>query len=116
MRVLVDTDIFIDHLRGATEFRRGPNDVSYSVVTRCELYAGRTTREAVIDRLLAPYDELPIDRAIAQRAGRLRGGTFIRTPDALVAATAIEHRLTLLTRNVRDYAEVRGLHMSRRSV
>jgi predicted nucleic acid-binding protein len=29
----------------------------------------------------------------------------------LIAATALEHNLTLVTRNVRDYAEVPGLRL-----
>jgi predicted nucleic acid-binding protein len=31
--------------------------------------------------------------------------------DLLIAATAIEHGLTLVTRNVRDYADIRGLQL-----
>ena len=32
-----------------------------------------------------------------------------RALDILVAATALEHRLTLVTRNTRDYADIAGL-------
>lgn len=54
---------------------------------------------------------VPVDDAIAERAGRLRRGTRRRLPYALIAATALEHRLTLVTRNVRDFEGIRGLRL-----
>ena len=35
--VLVDTDVFIDHLRGAHALRPGSHRLHYSVITRAEL-------------------------------------------------------------------------------
>jgi predicted nucleic acid-binding protein len=109
--VLVDTDVFVDHLRGARPLRAGRDELSYSVITRCELFAGRNTEEEAVTLLLAPFRELAVDRALAERAGRIRRETGIRTPDALIAATAIEHRLTVLTRNTRDFEPVSGLRV-----
>jgi hypothetical protein len=109
--VLVDTDVFVDHLRGAAALEPGPDTVSYSVVTRCELFAGRQTEEAKVGALLAPFRELAVDRAVAELAGRLRRETALRTPDALIAATALHHRLTLVTRNRRDFEAVARLRV-----
>jgi len=107
--LLVDTDVFVDHIRGSARIRVGPHDLSYSVVTRCELFAGRRADEEVLRLLLAPFAELSVDRAVAERAGRIRRETGIRTPDALIAATALEHGLGLMTRNVADFTRVEGL-------
>lgn len=49
--------------------------------------------------------------SIATRAGRLRRSSGMRVPDALIAATALEHRLTLRTRNVADFQQVPGLRL-----
>jgi hypothetical protein len=111
MRALVDSDVFIDHLRGHRRFEPGRDDVHYSAVTRAELFAGRNTEERRVRRLLDPFIELPVDRAVAERAGRLRRTSDVRLPDALVAATAAEHRLVLVTRNVRHFSGVRGLRV-----
>ncbi len=109
--LLVDTDIFVDHVRGASPIKVGSHRLSYSVVTRCELFAGRNAKEESLGLLLAPFGELPVDRAIAERAGRIRRATDIRTPDALIAATALEHGLGLLTRNAADFTRVAGLRV-----
>lgn len=109
--LLVDTDVWIDHLRGAHPLGRPTaGTISYSVITRSELFAGRTN-EARVDDFLAPFREIAVDRSIAERAGRLRRGSALRTPDALIAATAIEHRLALVTRNRRDFRDIPGLQL-----
>lgn len=59
--------------------------------------------------------DLPVDISVAERAGRLRRDSQLRLPDALIAAMALEHRLTLLTRNVRDFEGIRGLRVRIRS-
>ena len=109
--VLVDSDILIDHLRGHRRFVRGKDAVHVSAVTRAELFSGRASEERVIRRLLESMTDLPVDTAIAERAGRIRRTTSVRPPDALIAATAIQHRLTLVTRNVRDFAGIKGLRI-----
>ncbi len=109
--LLLDTDVFVDHLRGARRIRQNRARILYSVITRCELFAGRETDEEQVRRLLAAFDEVAVVRSIAERAGRLRRTTALRTPDALIAATALEHNLHLVTRNTRDFQSVRGLRI-----
>ena len=106
--VLVDTDLFVDHLRGARRLETGGHRLHYSVITRAELFAGDSATDLVA-KLLSPFREIPVDRPVAERAGRIRRETGLRLPDALIAATAIEHRLALATRNRKDFDPVRGL-------
>jgi predicted nucleic acid-binding protein len=52
---------------------------------------------------------LPVTRSVAERWGVLEGqrqlaGMPLNMPDGQIAPTALEHRLTLVTRNVRDFA------------
>ncbi len=46
---------------------------------------------------------LPIDEAVARRAARLHVPDPAPFRDALIAATALEHHLTVVTRNTRDF-------------
>lgn len=79
-------------------------------LTRAELFAGSSASEAT-STLLAAFREIPVDRAVAERAGRIRRESGVRLLDGLIAATALEHRLGLVTRNSRDFAAVRGLRL-----
>ncbi len=108
--LLVDTDVFIDHLRGAREFKPGRHRVHYSVITRCELLSG-DVGSALVQRLLDPFRELAVGRAVAERAGRIRRETGIAAPDALIAATAIEYDLALATRNRKHFEPVKQLRL-----
>jgi predicted nucleic acid-binding protein len=74
------------------------------------LFAGNTATE-LVTILLAPFRELSVGRAEAERAGRLRRESGVRLADALIAATAIEHKLSLFTRNRSHFSSVPGLRL-----
>jgi len=108
--LLVDTDVLIDHLRGERRLRADGRSLAISVVSRCELFAGRDEPER-LRRFLSAMIEMPIDPAIAERAGTTRRNTGIATPDALIAATALTHRIPLMTRNRRHFDRVAELRV-----
>lgn len=108
--ILVDTDVLIDHLRGTHRLRAGAGPLGISVVSRCELFAGRDDPER-LRRFLAAMVELPINSAIAELAGVTRRESGIATPDALIAATALAHGIALMTRNRRHFDRVANLRV-----
>ena len=59
-----------------------------------------------LDRVLAWYGDriVPIDIATARRWGQLSAILGHSGADLLIAATALEHGLTVITRNVRHFA------------
>ena len=58
-----------------------------------------------LDRVLSLYGDriLPVDVATARRWGQLSARIGHDGPDLLIAAAAIEHGLTVVTRNVRHF-------------
>ncbi|GHV25772.1 ribonuclease VapC [Spirochaetia bacterium] len=69
------------------------------------------------------YTEIPkqfenriifVDTGVIVEWGKLcaRAGRTLPYNDSLIAATALAHGLTLLTRNIRDFAAVEGLSLS----
>lgn len=65
--------------------------------------------EAILPRFESRI--LGVDQAIAQRWGRMRGaamrvGRPLVLVDSLIAATALEHELTIVTRNTKDFARL----------
>lgn len=109
--LLLDTDVFVDHVRGERAIRPRGNRISYSVLTRCELFAGHRADEEGLRLLLGSFRELAVDHAVAERAGRLRRAASINTADALVAATAMHHGLTLMTGSRSRYDGLPGLRL-----
>jgi predicted nucleic acid-binding protein len=90
-----------------------------SVVTLGEIRQGveqlrsKDARQAgQIDRWLNGLSQfyedrlLYVDGAVADEWGRLRARRSVPVMDALIAATARVHKLTLVTRNVRDFANL----------
>ena len=113
---LVDTDVLIDALNGkvgAAAFLRRllleDNTLGCCAVNIAEVFAGtRPSEEAAVAEFLGSLDYHEITPAVARRAGLLkrdwaRKGTTLSTPDTIIAAVAIEGRLTLVTRNTRHF-------------
>ena len=107
--LLLDTDVLVDSFRGARVLEVGRGRAWYSVVTLCELFAGKRVNEELVRITLSLFTEIAVDRTIAERAGRIRRATGLRTADALIAATAVLHHLEIVTRNRRDLQRVDGL-------
>ena len=85
-----------------------------SAITVEEIYFGLTARGATTKRqwfeqfVTTHIGILPITKEIAQRCGVLRGQLRTRginkaQADLLIAATALEHSMTLVTRNIKDF-------------
>ena len=87
-----------------------------SAVTIAEIQAGiEITREqdapkaeeleTWLDRVLSSYSVLPMDaRAFREWARLMHRRSDTVSEDAMIAATASVHRLTVVTRNVRDFS------------
>ena len=124
---LLDTNILSELMRSRPEAKvtgwvaaQNIETLFLSVVSIGELETGFTTMldaqrrarlEASLERhmaLLFPGRVLPMTQAIASRWGRLSGlrqtaGRPLGVADGMIAATALEHDLTLMTRNVKDF-------------
>jgi len=75
------------------------------LVARRDAARGAVLRSWIDDQLLPRFEAriLAVDTAVAQRCARLHGPDPRAERDALIAATAMVHGLTVVTRNVADF-------------
>lgn len=112
-RLLLDTDVLIDYLRGREEavaYLEGQSgDLLISTITVAELYAGvhEGKERQILERFLCAFEIVSVDSAIATKGGLYRRdywsshGTGLA--DALVAATAELYQAQLVTLNERHF-------------
>jgi tRNA(fMet)-specific endonuclease VapC len=75
---------------------------------------GKRLWKRITEELLPRVEVLPVDGQVAERAGEVLAdlesrGLKIGTEDVLIAATALVHDLTVVTRNLRHFQRVPGL-------
>ena len=115
-RYLIDTNILIYCMAHELpdDFRRRMIDIlshsfSISIITEIEFLGWRGhTKEGYSKAaaFLADTEVHGIDREVRDAAIQLRRAGSIKLPDAVIAATALVHDRTLVTRNISDFSEI----------
>lgn len=111
---LVDTNILIYHFNNTIPQKSHKrlheifvHHFNVSVITRMEFlgFKNHTSDSfAKAHSFLEFADIINIDDAIVDTVVGLRRKVHIKLPDAIIAATAIVNELTIVTRNIRDFA------------
>lgn len=119
MRVVLDTSVLVDHLRAsaaATEYLAGlGHQPVCSEISRIEVMQGlRSEERRAATSLFALISWVPVDEAVARRAGELgrkwrRSHPGIGVADLSIAATAEHLDATLATRNLKHFPMFKGL-------
>jgi predicted nucleic acid-binding protein len=131
MPYLIDSDWLIDCLQRKVEATAlidslAPDRVYISIISYMEAFQGvlreadsQTAHTRLLDFVQAA-PVLPFDSAVAEACARIReavrGGRVRpnrRALDLMIAATAIENGLTLVTRNIDDFADIPDLVLHR---
>ena len=107
MRLLLDTNVLIDVLKGETTARdwlEEQQQPAISVITWIEVLVGcRTAESQTVEAWLDSFERLPLDRDVARESVQARQRHGLKVPDAIILATARCHGLTLATRNSKDF-------------
>lgn len=124
---LLDTDTLSEVIKGrdpavsqrASDYLTAQGVFTFSIITRYEILRGLKARDATRQlqafdaqcqksRILLLTDEI-IVRAADIYADLCRRGELISDADILIAATALVHRLTLVTGNTDHFQRMAGL-------
>jgi predicted nucleic acid-binding protein len=121
MPYLIDSDVLIDISRGKQVAREYvdslPEGWAISQVSALELIVGALDKRDLenIDIFLSAYVVLPLQESTGKRAYELlklyAKSHGLHVFDSLVAATAMEEDLTLVTKNRRHFGAIKGLRL-----
>jgi tRNA(fMet)-specific endonuclease VapC len=133
MSYLIDSDVTIDHLAHEPEVASllhelAGDGLAMSVITYMEVLQGcmrapdPDAARSRFEELVLAIPVLPISTGIAEECAILRErfrtqGRRVgsRALDLLIASTALHYGLTLITLNIRDYADIPDLSLHSRS-
>jgi len=117
---LIDSNAVIDYLsgklpeKGMSFMNQVINDIpNISVITKIEVLGYKISNEAY--QLITGFVEdsivLGLSDDVVEQTIEIRKENKIKTPDALIAATAVVNQLTLISRNTKDFDKVKDLEV-----
>jgi predicted nucleic acid-binding protein len=122
-QILVDTDILIDVAsndaiaKARLTSESQTSTLAVSTVTVMELTVGcrNKSESQALNRFLSQFQVLTLTSQISDRATQLLQDYFLShgllIADALIAATAIENNIPLLSKNQRDFRFIKELNL-----
>jgi predicted nucleic acid-binding protein len=119
-RYLIDTNVVSDYLSDSfTAAGMAFMDIAIdaipniSIITQIELLcwdSDKMTAQSVKD-FIDDSVVMNINANVISYCVALRKGKRIKTPDAIIAATAMAYGYTLITANEKDFANIKGLRL-----
>jgi len=117
---LIDTNVVSDYFTASfSPYGMQTMDIAIdnvpniSVITQIELLCWRTEEgtQLKIKSFINDSVALNISPEVITSCVKLRKGKKIKTPDAIIAATALVHNYTLITNNEKDFAGIPKLKL-----
>ena len=118
MSLLFDSNVFIYQLNGAlghygqSLLKQGLlTGGAFSVISKIEVLGYDQSTDALLKskRLFNALQQIELNAAIVDRTIALRQQRKIKIPDAIIAATALQLALPLVTHNTRDFQWISDL-------
>lgn len=84
-----------------------------SVINQIELlgFDGPQDEMQILEEFISTTRILPLTDEIVKQTIELRKALKIKLPDAVIAATALNHKLKLITRNISDFRYISELEV-----
>ena len=117
---LIDSNVIIDYLGGKIpvdkrEFMNAViNDMpAVSIISKIEVLGFNAPADELklLEYFFTDVLVLEMNNQIIEQTILLRRNTKMKTPDAIIAATALVYDLTLITRNTADFKNIQGLNI-----
>jgi predicted nucleic acid-binding protein len=123
MKVVVDTSVLIDILRGIEhplnliKNLMKENELFISGITEAEIFSGKDLekkerRQKVLE-VLSIFQKINPTNEIFQKAGEFRRKYNTSLPDSIIAATAYYLNAEILTKNEKDFSKIKEVRLLR---
>ncbi|MBP6385131.1 MAG: type II toxin-antitoxin system VapC family toxin [Pseudarcicella sp.] len=85
-----------------------------SIITQIELLCWKTDEATTqnVKNFIADSIVLDISNEVIMHCVSLRKSKKIKTPDAIIAATALAYNFTIITNNEKDFENINGLKIA----
>ena len=119
-KYLIDTNSIIDYLgrklpSNSMTYMHGVIDLvpNISIISKIELLSFNTSPDSysVLYNFVKDSNVPELNHNIVDTCITLRKNYKTKLPDAIIAASAIVHNLTLITRNTSDFKNIQGLQI-----
>lgn len=123
MKIVVDTSILIDHLRGGNAWKKIASEIDddtqlfVPTIVLFELFSGISTKKPTvvsqIYKLLGNFQRLDLSELIARQAGELYRDTkkTLQVPDYIIAASALQVNAIVVTLNQKHFAQIPNINL-----
>jgi predicted nucleic acid-binding protein len=115
---LIDTNVIIDNFGDKLPIKAkellNSIELVISSVTKIEVLGwpnASTEQLGPLYEFMEIVSVLPIDSTVVEKTIVIRQAKKIGLGDAIIAATAFQHGLILITRNTSDFKNIRGLQI-----
>ena len=113
--IILDTNIFIYLSNGSLSSDTvADTDIAHASITKIQAlgFSSIPANELLLlDALFGESHNLPLTDSVVERAIKLRQAKRMSLGDSIIAATALEHNLSLWTANTEDFNHVEGLKL-----
>ena len=116
-RYLLDTNTVLDYMGNklpdnamVTLAQVFDDEINLSVINKIELLGFAKVDQDLID-FVSYANVHPLDEEITERKIEVRQKYRIKLPDAIIAATALNHGFILFTSNTSDFNKIKGLKL-----
>ena len=118
MKLVLDTSILIDHLRGGDKWKKilktleEEAEFFIPTIVFFELYSGKSSQDPKtshrILNLVNAFQRIELNEKIATRAGQIYRdiNKTLEVPDYIIAASALELGATVLTLNRKHFEQI----------
>ncbi len=121
MATVINSDIFIDALRGVSpakevlKYLSAQKEIFYSAISIAELLSSKACDDEKIKdltfKIFSVFEIFSVEEKVVQQAAYFRRKYGLLLPDAIIAATTFHLKGDLLASNAKDFSRVREIRV-----